>query len=243
MVLLTGRVYQPFTTLGVETPEGLQQHITASQLAPLAEQYASKLAKAPLHPPASDGLQRVQTLARPDPHDPSDPVGFMSLSRFFEESAALPALLKESGNMTGEEAAAQHQTLTAAAAAAAAAGRRGKEGGGPPRPHALHLVAAEAAQTVSSASPNPDDLSPAAFLDTLEFVQLEAGRHLAKEGTRALPLEVAAPAEEEEEEEEEYKETDRGKETLKKGDRRKNKRRDWRELLSQTESIRYTPKP
>ncbi|CDJ39418.1 hypothetical protein, conserved, partial [Eimeria tenella] len=121
MMQLMGRVYQPFTTLGVDTPERLKQHITASQLAPLADQYASQLAKAPLQPPASDGLPRLQSLSKPDLEDPTAAGGFMSLSRFFEESAALPPLLQQSGSISGAEAAVQQKTFAAAAAAAAAA--------------------------------------------------------------------------------------------------------------------------
>ncbi|CDJ33844.1 uncharacterized protein EMH_0085870 [Eimeria mitis] len=156
MQQLHGRVFQPFTTLGVDTPQELQQHITASQLAPLAAEYEAQLARAPLHPPATDGRQRIQTLARPDPHDPNDPndpnnpVGFVSLARFFEETAALPQLLRDAGNISGDEAAAQQQTLTAAAAAAtAAAARDSSSRNQAPRskPHALQLVAAEAAET------------------------------------------------------------------------------------------------
>ncbi|CDI85795.1 hypothetical protein, conserved [Eimeria praecox] len=277
MMLLVGRLYQPFTTLGVDTPEELKQHITACQLAPLAEQYSKELAKAPLHPPSTDGQHRVQTLMKHDPHDPhdsndpniasSDPTGFMSLSRFFEHSAALPALLQERGDISREETAAQQQTLAAAAAAAAqAAEQAARSKGGDskkrhqgssssPTPNALHLVAAEAAQTVSSASYSSQELSPAAFLDALEFVQVEAGRHYAREGVRDLSIAVAAPGEEEEEAEAEAAAAEAEaaaeptaaaaaaaaaadtRDTLQ-GDSKLKGRRDWRDLLSQAESIK-----
>ncbi|CDJ60597.1 hypothetical protein, conserved [Eimeria maxima] len=281
MMLLMGRVYQPFTTLGVDTPEGLNEHITARQLVPLAKQYAGELSRAPLYPPSDDGRQRIQTIARPDPidpNDPNDPQGLMSLSRFFEDSTSLPALLKESGALTGQEAAAQQQALTTAAAvvaktaaaaqgsrtttgtpATAAAGTAGTAAGGPrPKMTALHLVAAEAVQTVSSASPNPHELSPAAFLDALEFVQLEAGRHYARQGTKEIPIVLAAPGEEEEEAEAQAAEAEvdkyaaetaaaaaaaghpTHKEMINKKEtpNKYSPPADWRNLLSQTESIR-----
>ena len=231
---LMGRVYQPFTTLGVDTPQELQEHITANRLAPVAEQYASKLAKTPLRPPSSDGLQRLQTLVRPDQPQPDDPNGFISLSRFFQASTALPAMLKESGNMSGEAAAAQQETLAAAAAAAATAAAKATNGAAKPQAHqALHLLAAEAAQAATAATLNPDDLSPAAFLDALEFVQMEAARHYAREGTQGIPVAVAAPGEDEEDSDM-LKQEETG--NAYKGD--KSQERDWRELLKPEESIR-----
>ncbi|KAL8440025.1 hypothetical protein Efla_002373 [Eimeria flavescens] len=243
MLQLAGRVYRPFTTLGVDTPEELQQHVTASRLAPLAEQYASQLASTPLLPPAADGLQRLQTLARPELPQPGDDTsGFMSLSRFFEASAALPAALKEAGSLSSEAAAAQQQLLASASAAAtkAASHAKGEAAAGQQQQqqqrgaHALELLAAEAAQTVSAASPDPTELSPAAFLDSLEFVQMEAAKQHAIKGTRGLPVAVSAPGEEEEEaslqEEALTEQQSRGAHTP--------QRRDWRELLKPEESIR-----
>lgn len=237
---LMGRVYHPFTTLGVDTPQELQEHITASRLAPLAEEYSDRLAKAPVHPPASDGLQRVQTLGTPDQQEPGDPAGFMSLSRFFQSSMALPAMLKEAGRLSGEAATAHQQTLTAAATAAAgAAARAAKQRAQPPENHqALHLLAAEAAQAVVASSPNPDDLSPAGFLDALEFVQMEAARHYAREGTKDLPIAVSEPGDDGDDNE---AQDEQGPGTASQG--KGLPRRDWRELLRPTESIRSARGP
>ncbi|OEH80088.1 hypothetical protein cyc_07546 [Cyclospora cayetanensis] len=231
MMQLMGRVYQPFTTLGVETPPELQKHITASQLAPLADKYATKLAKAPITPPASDGLQRIQSLARPEPLGQGEPEGFVSLSRFFQASTALPALLRESGKISEDAAAKQQQTLQAAATALARASAKGT-GRTPMQHNALHLVAAEAAETASAGSSNPDDINPAAFLEAVEFVQMEAARHYAREGTQKLPVVVAAPGEDEGDQagEEEA--------TFEKSEGAKATQRNWQALLSTEESIR-----
>ncbi|CDJ45529.1 hypothetical protein ETH_00023150, partial [Eimeria tenella] len=124
----------------------------------------------------------------------------------------------------------------AAAAAADAQGDSSKQPAA--KPHALHLVAAEATQTVAAATRNPDDLSPAGFLDSLEFVQVEAARHYAREGTQLLPFAAAAPGEEEEDPQRLQQEAT-GKPPEQQQQQQQQKQTDWRELLTQPESIRY----